>query len=390
MHQRPQFSTRLPADFTPNSLQASIDRGASVTDLMRSNPTQCGFDYPDVQVPLVGEGAFAYSPEPFGLPRTREALAAYLVGVGQRIAAKHLLLTASTSEAYSMLFKLLCNPGDAVAVGAPTYPLVAHLAELENVRVESYTLCYTHRWCLDLDSVAQVLQRGVKALVLIAPNNPTGACLRADEAADLARLCGQYGVPLIVDEVFAPYNNVLGTPCAADLLAAAPLYFILRGLSKEVGLPQLKLGWVGIHGDPAWVEAVVPRLEWIADTYLSVSTPVQQALPTLLGYAPAIQQQIRARVQANRAALTQRLGALAAVSVLASDGGWYAILEMPQHVSEDAWVLALAQQGSVVMHPGYFYDFTRRGYLVCGLLVHEKEFDSACGRAVEVLRAYLE
>ena len=380
------FSRRLPVDMTPSPLDRLWRSLPHLTNLMQSNPTQCGFDYPAVEVPLVGSQALAYVPEPFGLPAARATLAGYLAAAGQPVDPERLVLTASSSEAYGMLFKLLCNPGDAVAVGTPAYPLVSHLAELDAVRTLHYGLEFTDRWCLDMDSVRDVLQRGIRALVLIAPNNPTGAGLLPEEALQLAHLCREAEVPLILDEVFAPYAATVG-PSPVPALATAPLLFVLNGLSKAAALPQLKLGWMAVHGDVALVNAALLRLEWIADAYLSVSTAVQQALPDLLRVAPALQQQIRARVEANLQTLQATLPQVPAVTLLPWEGGWYGVLQVPQLQSEDAWVQALAERAAVLVHPGYFYEFPRRGFLVVGLLLPPSEFAPACFRMIAALQA---
>ena len=382
------FSRRLPADLTPSSLEQLWRGLPGLTNLMQSNPTQCGFDYPSIEVALVGPAALAYVPEPFGLPAARATLAEYLAAAGQPVPAERLVLTASSSEAYGMLFKLLCNPGEAVAVGTPAYPLVPHLAELEGVRTLHYALEYVDGWRIDMDSVRAVLARGVRALVLIAPNNPTGAGLRSHEAQALGELCRKAGVPLILDEVFAPYTAIAAaSPVAA--LAAAPLLFVLNGLSKAAALPQLKLGWMAVHGDPACVRAALERLEWIADAYLSVSTAVQQALPALLRVAPILQQQVRARVQENLQTLRAGMARVPEVTLLPWEGGWYAVLQVPQVQSDDAWVQALAERAQTVLHPGYFYEFPRRGFLIMGLLLPQAEFVPACSRVIATLQACL-
>lgn len=380
------FSRRLPADLAPSALDRLWRGLPGLTNLMQSNPTQCGFDYPAVEVSMVGPQALAYVPEPFGLPSARATLADYLATAGQPVAPERLLLTASTSEAYGMLFKLLCNPGDAVAVGTPAYPLVPHLAELDAVRTLHYSLELSDRWRIDMDSVRAVLQRGVRALVLIAPNNPTGAGLRPNEAAQLADLCRAAQVPIILDEVFAPYTAE-GHVSPVPTLAKAPMLFVLNGLSKAAALPQLKLGWMAVHGDAELTQAALQRLEWIADAYLSVSTTVQQALPALLRAAPALQQQICARVRGNLAILRHALQGTPAVTLLPWEGGWYAVLQVPQVQSEEAWAQALAERAGVLVHPGYFYGFCRRGFLVVGLLLPESEFAPACSRLIAVLRA---
>jgi alanine-synthesizing transaminase len=411
----PIFSQRLPASLQPSELHTFLMQHGPVLSLMQSNPTELQFDYSPITQQICGADA-AYSPHSCGQAATREALSHGLQRLGHDVAAAQLVCTASTSEAYSYLFKLLCDPGDSVALGDPCYPLVRHLAELEGLRCLSFYYSYAGRWQLDLHSVEAVLQAGAKVVVLISPSNPVGHCLSAKDAAALAPLLVRYGATAIIDEVFAPYRELYGPqtqpppqsqrvgvgplragvePLRAGvepLRAAAlfdgqlPLFFVLDGLSKLAGLPQLKLGWIAVHGERGAVQQALAGLSFIADAYLSVSAPVQAALPQILAQAQHLQAQIRSRLQMNWDALHQALGLLPEADVLHCNAGWYATLRVPQHVSEAAQVKALIAQAHVHVHPGYFYDFARCGTLVTGLLTQPALFADAWQRSVVVLQ----
>jgi alanine-synthesizing transaminase len=392
----PPLSRRLPADLTPSVLHAELVAGqnAAPLDLMQSNPTCCGFDYPEVPAVLLGPDTWTYAPEPFGLPMARRALAAYLTARGAIVSADDLVLTASTSEAYSTLFKLLCNPGDAVATAVPGYPLVTHLAELDAVRTVTYRWAWTPTgWRLDMDSVTAALaQPQVRALVVIAPSSPVGATLREADYAALSRACTAAGAVLIVDAVFAPYQaceNADVDPAFAAMPAvcqSAGCTIVLSGLSKAAGLPQLKLGWMSLHGDTNWRDTLRAGLEWISDAYLSVSTPVQVALPSLLDCLDAMQRQIRRRLAVNRRALAAALDPVAAVQMLPADAGWYAVVQGPANADEDAWVRHLRRTAQVSVHPGYFYDFEQNGIWVVGLLLPPEVFAAAAARVATALQ----
>ena len=384
-----QFSQRLPTDLTANPLYATDD-GADVIDLTASNPTQAQFTYPDTLWTALATPAPTYAPQALGLMSARTAVAEYLQSQGHPIAPEHVALTASTSEAYGMLLKMFCDPGDSIAVSAPSYPLVHHLAELEGVRVQTYALEYAHAWHIDTVSLEACLQQGAKLVVVIAPNNPTGSSPDASTCQAIAQLCGRYGAPLLVDDVFAPYYFTTPNATAAHFAALAgpvlPLCFVLNGLSKALALPQYKLGWIAVHGTTATVQAALTHLEWIADAYLSVASAVQLALPALLPHAPLIQGQIRERTRANRTLLAQALHAVHDVQLATATGGWYAVLRVPQTVDDDALAIQLLRQAQLRVHPGYFYDFAAGSWLVLGLLLPTPTFTQGVQRLVPALQ----
>lgn len=352
-------------------------RGDEFCDLTLSNPTSAGIDYPHGLWPLLERaqrGARVYRPEALGLLSAREAVASYLALSRHRpAAAEDILLSASTSEAYAFLFKLLCDPGDAVLIPAPSYPLFEHLAELEAVRAVPYRLAYDGAWHIDFGSLRRALTPDVRAIVVVSPNNPTGHYCGAEEWAALAEL----GLPLICDEVFFEYPLEASPP---EQQGPSPvLSFALGGLSKLVGLPQLKLAWTELRGPPALVREARERLELVADTFLSVGSPIQLALPELLELSPLIIEPILARCRHNLAALRRALTG-SAVSALRLEGGWNAVLHFPSLQSEDDWVSALLTRERVLLQPGWFYDFEREPYAIVSLLTPPSVFEAGVSR----------
>jgi alanine-synthesizing transaminase len=363
------FSTRSRFSEHENALTQALSRaraaGTRILSVAESNPTAVGLS-PDVASFLAPEGVSHYEPEPFGHLTARRAIAADLHARGFAIAPEQVMCTASTSEAYGFLFKLLCDPGDRVLVPAPSYPLFDTLAQLEGVTLVPYRLAYDGAWHLDASELAQ----DAKAVIVVHPNNPTGHFLKRAELAQLAAL----GIPIVSDEVFADYALHDDAQRATSALEAADrtLVFRLGGLSKAVALPQLKLAWTAIAG-PGASEAV-RRLQHIADAYLSPATPVQLALPQLLALAPAVQAAIRARCAANLATLARALGKDSAATLLQVEGGWYAIVRLPAVMDEDAWVLTLLEQDGLFVQPGYYYELGRGAFAVLSLITPEADF----------------
>lgn len=378
------FSRRIPTDLDSSPLQAELAKFSGLLDLTATNPTRCGLaaDPEALRLALASVDATRYAPEALGLLEARRSVVEHAAPVGFDV--ERVVMTASTSEAYALLFKLFCDPGDVIAVPAPSYPLVEVLANLEGVRLERYRLEYDGAWRLDLPSVSAALNGGAKLLIMVTPNNPTGSVPSPDERRALRRLCAERRVPLVADEVFAPYpfgNEALPT-LGND---QGPLTFVLDGLSKRAGMPQLKLGWMLLYGEAGDVRAVSERLAWIADAQLSVATPVQLALPRLFEIGASVRQRILDRVRANRRALESVVATLPPVDLLAADGGWTAVLRLPQTASDDELVLHLAKTAGVRVQPGYLYDFERDGHIVIGLLNHEQEFADAVSRLRQAL-----
>jgi alanine-synthesizing transaminase len=381
-----RLSYRVPRGATPNQLTLALERlresGAAVADLTESNPTRVGLTYPaDLLAPLCQAHGLLYEPHPLGLRQAREAVAADQGRRGAHVDADNVVLTASTSEAYSWLFKMLCGPGEGVLVPRPSYPLFEHLAQADAVAIHDYALRFHGRWDVDLATV-EAAPDSVRALVVVSPNNPTGTYLVAHEARALQAVCQRRGWALIVDEVFADYALDAVSP-ATDLAVNAPvLTFTLGGASKTLGLPQIKLGWMVVGGPEGDRREALDALEHLADTYLSVSTPVQLAAPLLLSTGTGVRQQIQARIGRNLARARDIAGRFPACTVLPVEGGWTAVVRVPALRSEEALVLSLLERERVLVHPGYFFDFDSEAFLIVSLLPDEHAFDDAFERTL--------
>jgi aspartate/methionine/tyrosine aminotransferase len=355
------FSSRLPASLAANTISRALEAARArgpLLDLTESNPTVVGLTYPSdaILAALSDARALTYEPTPRGLLIARSAIADYYARRhGHNVDVERLTLTASTSEAYAWLFKLLCDPGDEVLVPRPSYPLFELLAGLESVRPVPYTLGYHHGWFLDLDDIARALTPRTRAILVVNPNNPAGWFIKREEHARLDALAAARGLAIVSDEVFADYAFAPDATRLTTLLGdGAALSFSMSGLSKLVGLPQLKLGWIHVAGPPALRAEANERLEHIADTYLSVTAPVQHAAPPLLRLTEDVGQQILNRVVENRQHLIHGLAGSAA-QLLEAEGGWSAIVRLPATRSDEEWVLALLERG-VHVHPGFFFD----------------------------------
>jgi hypothetical protein len=385
------LSARTGWDLTPNRLSSVLEarrrRGEPVLDLTETNPTRVGIPYPpDLLAPLADPAALSYEPSPRGLASAREAVSADHARRGVSVHPGRVLLTASTSEAYAWLFKLLCDPGDAVLVPRPSYPLFAYLARLESVDVQPYALSYDGEWHLSPDAVREAITPRARAVVVVSPNNPTGSYLKRAEAEALLELCAERALAVISDEVFADYAWGADPRRMATLAGGgSALAFSLGGLSKSCGLPQLKLAWIAVSGPEKCRAPALARLEVVADTYLSVSTPVQRAAPALLARRLELQRPIAERVAANRDALRRRFGTGSPASLLAAEGGWSAILQVPATESEEQRVTRLIEEQGVLVHPGYFFDFPREAFLVLSLLPPRDVFEEAVDRIIAVL-----
>ena len=330
---------------------------------------------------LADERALDYDPQPQGFLAAREAVCRYYEEHGVTLDPEQIVLTTSTSEAYSFLFRLLCDPGSEVLVPRPSYPLFDFLADLDDVRVKPAPLVYDHGWQIDAEGFRREISPDTKAIVLVHPNNPTGHFTKRWEAQELARLCAEFDLSLIVDEVFLDYSFHGSTECFARGLEGVSVY-VVSGLSKIAGLPQMKAAWIVATGPER--EQAIDRLEVIADTFLSMNAPVQWALPGWLGGRDAIQAQIRARVAANLAELDRQLSGHEELRRLEVEGGWYAVLRIPALQPDEVTVRELLDQG-VWVHPGYFFGMEESGWLVLSLLGLESEF----GTGVTGLIAYL-
>lgn len=359
--------------------------GTPFDDLTESNPTKAGLAYPPRLLDaLASPAGMKYDPQPLGLRSARQAVAADLRRRGLATPTDRIVLTASTSEAYALLFKLLCDPGDDVLIPAPSYPLFEYLAQMESVSVRPFRLDYHGEWSIDLDGLRRQATPRTRAVVVVNPNNPTGSYLKRAELDALAAFCAARGLALIGDEVFAEYVLDADLPRTCSVLAQRrALTFSLGGLSKSLGLPQLKLGWMAVGGPDDLARQALERLELICDTYLSVATPVQEALPSLLNYGAVVRTLIRERVTRNYRALREMIASYHSVTALPTEGGWYVVLQVAAMQSEESIVLQLLEQDRVLVHPGYFFDFPREAFLVVSLLPPAEVFDRAMRRVLE-------
>ena len=362
------------------------EAGEPIADLTASNPTRCGFAYdPQLLAALTDPEALDYDPQPRGLLRARQAVCDYYASHCVLLKPEQITLTTSTSEAYSFLFRLLCDAGSEILVPQPGYPLFDFLAVLDDVRIKPVPFVYDHGWQIDPESFRRAITPLTRAIVLVHPNNPTGHFTKPWEAKELAQICREFDLALIVDEVFLDYefSGSMGDKPAsfAAGIEGVPV-FVVSGLSKIAGLPQMKAAWIVAAGPEAL--AAQERLEVIADTFLSMNAPVQCALTAWLEGREAIQQQIRGRTAANLAELDRQLSRLPEVSRLEVEGGWYAVLRIPALQPDERTVLALLERG-VWVHPGYFFGMPPSGWLVVSLLGPVAEFN----RGVSGLADYL-
>jgi hypothetical protein len=374
------ISSRLQADLSPNTLTRAVharrQSGNSLIDLTESNPTRVGFHYPsDLLAPLADPAALAYEPQPLGLWTAREAVAREFRRHALTVKPSQVALTSSTSEAYALLFKLLCDPGDEVLVPQPSYPLFDQLTRLEAVQTRSYLVEYHGSWRIDLDSLTRAISSRSRALLIVSPNNPTGSFLHADDLAVLAGICETHKLALIGDEVFFDYPLEPAPAAVSVLSQAAVLTCALGGMSKSAGLPQIKLGWMVWSGPEPQVADAMHAYEIIADSYLSLATPVQVAAPALLERAAAIRAAIHQRVRRNLQSLQSACAATPSITTLRVEGGWSAVLQVPATRQEEELVVTLVTEDGVLVHPGYFFDMAREAFLIVSLIVEPALFD---------------
>jgi alanine-synthesizing transaminase len=361
-----------------------VQAGLPTADLTASNPTRCGFAYtPELLGALADPKALDYDPQPKGSLAARRAVCGYYSDHGVSVEPGQIVLTTSTSEAYSFLFRLLCDPGSEILVPQPSYPLFDFLADLDDVRLKRAPLVYDHGWQIDPEGFRRAITPQTRAIVLVHPNNPTGHFTKPWEAAELAKLCREFGLSLIVDEVFLDYGFAgAGQSFASGLREVA--VFVVSGLSKIAGLPQMKAAWIVATG-PDTAQAL-NRLEIVADTFLSMNAPVECALPAWLAGRAAIQEQILERTAANLRELDRQLDAQQAIGRLKVEGGWYAILRIPAVQPDEQTVMQLLDHG-VWVHPGYFFGMAESGWLVVSLLTPLAEFASGLTLLIEHLQA---
>jgi aspartate/methionine/tyrosine aminotransferase len=379
---------KLQENAYTRALRLHQQSGKPLLDLTASNPTTCGFQYDDAAIlaALHDRAALQYDPHPRGIATARAAVAAYYGAMNPRadVDPENLLLTTGTSEAYSFLFRLLCEPGDEIAIALPSYPLFEFLATIQDVTLRPFRLIYDHGWQIDFHALQKTLTPRTRAILLVHPNNPTGHFVRRAEADQLQAICAERQLALVVDEVFLDYRidaarasaDAHGTFASSD----RALTFVLSGLSKIAALPQMKIGWIAASGPAALVRDAVARLEIISDTYLSLSAPLQCALPALLAQRTKMQPQLIERVTANLRTLDAALAKQQPVSRLAMQGGWYAVLRVPAVQPDEDFAIRLLEKHGVLVQPGHFYEFAEDGYLVVSLLTPGGDFEEGIAR----------
>jgi aspartate/methionine/tyrosine aminotransferase len=378
------FASRTNWNLKPNRLSQALERhkagGRRLLDLSASNPTECGFNYdaPAILQALGNAESLQYRPDPRGLKSARQAVSDYYAERGEHVSADDLLLTASTSEAYSFIFRLLCNPGDELLIPTPSYPLFDFLADVNDVKLARYPLFYDHGWHIDVHALKQAVTPRTRGVIVVHPNNPTGHFTRSEEVAQLNQICADNQMAVIADEVFLDF--ALGPAAKSFAGNTGALTFTMSGISKISGLPQMKLAWLASSGPDNLKREALARLEMIADTYLSLNAPIQLAAPVLLHARAAFQRQLMARVRANLAELDAQIAKEKRFNRLNVEGGWYAVLRLPAMRSDEDLAIELLEKHDVYVHPGHFYDFSGDGYLVVSLITPEQDFHEGIER----------
>lgn len=368
------FSARTNWRLTPNRIARGLEEmkksGTRILDLTESNPTRAGFRYlePSLLTPFKNPKNLRYAPSPEGLLKSRLAICRYYREKGISVQPEQMILTSGTSEAYSWIFRLLADPDERILIPQPSYPLFSFLADLNDLKTDFYTLRYDGGWEIAIESLKTACSAKTKALVLVHPNNPTGSFVKKGEFSEIIRIAGENSMALISDEVFSDYafspdpNRIRSFAECSDVLT-----FTLGGISKLFGLPQMKLSWIVVSGPKRLIHDTLARLHIIADTYLSVGTPVQEALNDWMKKRKKIREEILTRARENHVWLSEKTGGRAA-DLLHAEGGWYGILKLPRIKSEEEWVLEFLEQDRVLVQPGYFFDFKEEAHVVLSLL----------------------
>jgi len=396
-------------DLTPTPFFAELERaksevqkdaaagGLAFIDMTVSSPLRVGllFDVTPA-VDAVKQEFNLWDVNPAGTLKAREAVSEYYRSRGGNFTPEQILLTASTSEAYSILFKAFCNPGDAILTPVPGYPLLDTLAELENLECYPYFLklrrekagkerCGDFRFVLDTDSLLSA-PANAKILLLVCPHNPTGHSVSLPEWKEVVRFCEERNLVLVVDEVFGDYRfsedvrrsweyvSVLRHPERSAAKSKDPVppkcpIVWLNGLSKICGSPQVKLGWMAVYAPEEMRESIHETLEYVADAYLSVSAPAQALAAPMLKQSAAYGTQISERLRQNLAALREKFPSKYCPEIL---GGWYAAIRLGGDDEEQT--LRLLKEKHVLVQPGFFFDFDEDGWIVISLLQEPSVF----------------
>lgn len=388
------FSNRTNWNFSENKLALQFkslkDQGVTIIDLSESNPTRCNFNYlTDLELLklLSHPNNLKYNPLPQGKKEARQAIQSYYRNKQIQVDAERIFLTSSTSEAYNHIFRLITNPNDRMLIPKPSYPLFHFIADLNNIELDHYSIHYENgRWQINFKKI-QNTHPQMKAVILVHPNNPTGSFVKANEARELIKIAKSKSLVLISDEVFLDYSFDHNSERFTSFANTQEvLTFTLGGISKCLGLPQMKLSWIVISGPEAIVSQAIQRLEVIADTYLSVNTSSQESLAHWFSYQNQIQNEIKQRISANQSWLAKQLSR-SEVSCLNSEGGWYAILKLPDFKSEEEWALEFLEKDHIFIHPGYFFDFDDEAFAVLSLLPDSSQFQEGCNRLLKRIRS---
>jgi alanine-synthesizing transaminase len=383
------FSDRTNWNLSPNRLSEALSRhrlaGEPLFDLTASNPTECGFTYDREAIlrALSNPVALSYESNPMGLAVARRAVAAYYAARNTPVSIEDIILTTSTSEAYSFVFRTLCNPSDELLVPEPSYPLFSFLADIQDVRLIRYPLIYDHSWQIDFHALEQAVTPRARGVIVVHPNNPTGHFTKSGEVAKLNEICSQRQMALVADEVFLDFALTEQQPPSLATNRGA-LTFVTSGLSKISGLPQMKAAWLITIGSEPQKSQALARLEVIADTYLSMNAPVQSAIPAFLEQRHTFQKQVMARVRKNLAELDRQLFAQESCHRLHVEGGWYVVLRVPATRSDENLAIDLLTTRNVHVHPGHFYDFPSDGYLILSLIAAESDFAEGIRRLLSI------
>ncbi|MFL6388445.1 MAG: pyridoxal phosphate-dependent aminotransferase [Terriglobales bacterium] len=383
------FASRTNWNLKPNRLAEALERhkssGRRLLDLSASNPTDCGFKYdaPAIMRSLCAPASLQYHPDPKGLKSARQAVSAYYAEQGEAVAVDDLILTASTSEAYSFVFRLLCNPGDELLIPTPGYPLFDFLADVNDVKLVRYPLFYDHGWHIDMHALKQAITPSTQGIIIVHPNNPTGHFAKPEEIVQLNQICSANKMAIIADEVFLDFP--FGAPQKSFVANADALIFTMSGISKISGLPQMKFAWLAVSGPEDIKREALARLEMIADTYLSLNAPIQLAAPVLLQQRKQFQEQLMSRVRVNLAELDAQLAGTRQISRLLVEGGWYAVLRIPATRTDEELALELLEKLDVYLHPGHYYNFPGDRYLVVSLIAPERDFHEGIGRILSAV-----
>jgi len=384
------FSRRTQWNLEENRLTRLLRekrrQGVPLADFTEANPTRCGFSASAAVLELLSRpGSRFYNPDPKGALSAREAIAGYYAEQSIRVSPEQILLTSGTSEAYAHLFQLLCDPGDSIITLHPSYPLFEHLAQLSDISLVSVALRYDGEWHIDPEELRATVSDTSRGMILVHPHSPTGMLLKEAARLQMESILLQHGCPIIADEVFSSYRHVNDTHAVRSFADSdSILTFTLNGLSKLAGFPQLKLGWIVVSGPATLQQEALKRLEMISDTFLSVSAPVQLALPEILSALPSLTGPILERVLENIGVLQKSVEGTP-VSLLRPQGGWNAVLRMPAVLSDEDWCLQFLENENVIVHPGYFFDFRGGEFVVLSLLPETPEFEQGINRLMSAV-----